>query len=69
MAAFASHPGRVLSREELLRLAPARSEDTLDRSIDSRVTRLRRKLDRDPARPTLIQTVRGGGYVHRPPVV
>lgn len=66
VAAFAIHQGRVLSRDELLRLAPARSGDPFDRSIDSRVTRLRRKLERDPRRPSLIRTVRAVGYIHLP---
>jgi DNA-binding response OmpR family regulator len=64
VAAFATHAGRALSREDLLRLAPARDGDTFDRSIDNRITRLRRKLERDPAKPELIKTVRGAGYIH-----
>ncbi len=64
VAAFALHPGRALGREELMRLAPPRGEDSFDRSIDSRVTRLRRKLERDPAKPELIRTLRGAGYIH-----
>ena len=64
VAAFATHPGRALSREDLLRLAPARDGETYDRSIDNRITRLRRKLERDPAKPELIKTVRGAGYIH-----
>jgi DNA-binding response OmpR family regulator len=63
VAAFATNPGRVLSRGELLRLAPPRGEGCNGRSIDHRVTRLRRKLERNPARPELIKTVRGAGYV------
>lgn len=63
IAAFASNPDRPLTRDELLRLAPAR-DDTNDRSIDSRVARLRQKLvdlklDGDP-----IRTLRGYGYVY-----
>jgi DNA-binding response OmpR family regulator len=70
VAAFALHPGRALSRAELLRLAPPRDggrgggDGVLERSVDNRVARLRRKLEADPARPALIKTVRGGGYVH-----
>jgi DNA-binding response OmpR family regulator len=64
VAAFSAHPGRVLGREDLLRLAPARDEESFDRSIDNRITRLRRKLERDPAKPELIKTVRGAGYLH-----
>lgn len=61
---FARNPGRVFAREELLDLAPPRLDDPFDRSIDSRITRLRRRLERDPAKPDLIKTVRGAGYVH-----
>jgi DNA-binding response OmpR family regulator len=64
VAAFATNPGRVLSRDELMRLAPPRDDDSADRSIDHRVTRLRRKLEADPDHPQLIKTVRGMGYVH-----
>ena len=64
VAAFATNPGRVLTRDELMRLAPPRDDDSNDRSIDHRVTRLRRKLEADPEHPQLIKTVRGIGYVH-----
>ena len=64
VAAFATNPGRVLTRDELMRLAPPRDDDSNDRSIDHRVTRLRRKLEDDPEHPQLIKTVRGVGYVH-----
>ncbi|HSI41440.1 MAG TPA: winged helix-turn-helix domain-containing protein [Xanthobacteraceae bacterium] len=63
VAAFATHPGKLLSREALLRLAPAHGEDPSDRSVDTRITRLRRKLARSGvAAGDLIRTVRGGGY-------
>jgi len=64
VAAFATNPGRVLSRDELMRLAPPRGDDSNDRSIDHRVTRLRRKLEVDPEHPQLIKTVRGTGYTY-----
>ena len=64
VAAFATNPGKVLSRDDLMQLAPPRGEESLDRSIDHRVTRLRRKLEEEPERPQLIKTVRGVGYVH-----
>ena len=64
VAAFSTHPGRALGREDLLRLAPARDDESFDRSIDNRITRLRRKLERDPAKPELIKTVRGAGYLY-----
>jgi DNA-binding response OmpR family regulator len=60
--AFSLNPGKVLTRDELLELAPAESEEAYDRSIDSRITRLRRKLDTEA-----LQTVRGRGYVFHPP--
>jgi DNA-binding response OmpR family regulator len=63
VAAFATHPGKVLGREDLLRLAPPRGEDSFDRSIDNRITRLRKKLEHDPSKPELIKTVRGAGYI------
>lgn len=64
IAAFAANPGKVLSRDELLDLAPSRGDDAFDRSIDSRITRLRRRLEADPAKPEIIKTVRGAGYLH-----
>jgi DNA-binding response OmpR family regulator len=66
LAMLAAHPGQVLTREKLLRLAQGQEVDPLDRSIDIRVTRLRRKLEPDPAHPRLIRTVRGQGYVFAP---
>ena len=64
VAAFALHPDKAMTREELLRLAPPRGEDSFDRSIDNRITRLRRKLETDPTKPALIKTLRGAGYIH-----
>ena len=64
VAAFALHAGKALSRDELMRLAPPRGEAGFDRSIDSRVNRLRRKLEADPAKPGLIKTLHGAGYIH-----
>ncbi|MGF6233230.1 two-component system OmpR family response regulator [Inquilinus ginsengisoli] len=63
VVAFVTHRGRVLSREDLLKLAPGRAEDPYDRSIDGRIMRLRRKLEVDPRGPALIRTVRGVGYI------
>ena len=64
VAALATNPGRVLSRDELMLLAPPRDDDSNDRSIDHRITRLRRKLETDPEHPQLIKTIRGIGYVY-----
>jgi two-component system phosphate regulon response regulator OmpR len=63
LRAFAEHPNRVLSRDQLLEMAHHRSWEPFDRSIDIRIARLRRKLERDPAKPELIKTVRGAGYL------
>ena len=60
---FLSHPNRVLSRDELLDLTRNRKATPFDRSIDVQVGRLRRKIEADPERPTIIKTVRGAGYV------
>jgi two-component system, OmpR family, response regulator len=68
LAAFVSHPQRVLSREQLLDLARGRDAQPFDRSIDVQVSRLRRKIEPDPKEPTFIKTVRGGGYVFTPAV-
>jgi DNA-binding response OmpR family regulator len=63
---LAENPNQVLTRERLLRLPAGEQADPFDRSIDIRVTRLRRKLEDDPANPTLIRTVRGQGYQFTP---
>ena len=60
------NPGRIMSREELLDKLSHREWDPFDRSIDVRITRLRRKIEVDPARPAIIRTVRGVGYVFKP---
>lgn len=65
VTAFARHPDRVFARDELLDLAPSRSDDPFDRSIDHRIARLRRKLGGDGTEQTLIRSIRGRGYVHR----
>jgi DNA-binding response OmpR family regulator len=66
LKAFAEHPKRVLSRERLLDLADARDPDAFDRSIDVRITRIRKKVEPDPANPRFIRTVRGTGYIFQP---
>ena len=60
---FIEHRGHVLNRDQLLELAHDRGWDPFDRSIDIRISRLRRKLERNPSKPELIRTVRGLGYV------
>lgn len=66
LKAFAEHPNRVLSRDQLLDLAHNRDWEPFDRSIDIRITRIRRKIETDPAKPQTIKTVRGVGYIFVP---
>lgn len=63
LVAFVEHPQTVLTRDDLLRLARGRVAQIYDRSIDVLISRLRRKIEDDPAQPRLIKTVRTGGYV------
>ncbi|HEY7843924.1 MAG TPA: response regulator [Bradyrhizobium sp.] len=67
LIAFLDAPQRPLSREHLLQ-ATRIHEDVFDRSIDVQVLRLRRKLESDPASPSIIQTERGIGYIFALPV-
>ncbi|MDR9485479.1 MULTISPECIES: response regulator [Sediminimonas] len=55
-------PRAILSRDQLLDLTAGRSAGPLDRTIDNQISRLRRKIEPDPMHPTLITTVRNGGY-------
>lgn len=64
---FAENPNRPLSRDWLLETTSHRSRDPLDRAIDLRITRLRRKIEPAPEKPTVIRTVRGIGYLFAPP--
>lgn len=66
LSTFVGRPNRVLSRRQLRDLTPGSSREADDRSIDIRIARVRRKIEPDPARPTVIKTVRGFGYVFRP---
>ncbi|MEY2634055.1 MAG: hypothetical protein RIR00_2709 [Pseudomonadota bacterium] len=60
---LASHAGSVLSRDDLLQNLRGIGFDGLDRSIDARISRLRKKIGDDPENPTRIKTVRGKGYL------
>ena len=60
---FAANPKRVLSRERLLELANARDAEAFDRAVDLRIMRIRRKIEPNPAKPAVIRTIRGGGYL------
>ena len=66
LKAFLDHPNQVLSRDRLLNLTRDRDWEPFDRSIDIRITRLRRKIEPDPENPRVIQTVRGAGYMDVP---
>ena len=66
LKAFAEHPNRVLSRDQLLDLAHNRGWEPFDRSIDIRIARIRRKIESNPSKPQVIKTVRGAGYVYQP---
>lgn len=61
-------PQRTLSRDQLLDLARRRAANAFDRSMDTQVSRLRKKIERDPSDPKLIKTVWGGGYIFTPDV-
>jgi DNA-binding response OmpR family regulator len=66
LAAFVARPNRVLSRDMLVDILRGYDRDPFDRSIDNRVTRLRRKIEVEPAAPAYIRTVRGEGYLFNP---
>jgi DNA-binding response OmpR family regulator len=63
---FAAHPHRPLERDWLMQVTSQRKRSPADRAIDLRVTRLRRKIEHNPAAPLAIRTVRGVGYMFVP---
>ena len=68
LAVFVNNANQVLTRDRLLDLARNREAGPFDRTIDVQVGRLRRKLESDPQKPTLIKTVRGSGYIFTPSI-
>jgi two-component system OmpR family response regulator len=68
LQALCERSGRVLSRDQLLDLTQGRVAGSLERSIDVLISRLRRKIERDPHDPEFIKTVRSGGYLFTPTV-
>jgi DNA-binding response OmpR family regulator len=66
LALFARHPRRPLNRDQIMEQAHNRGWDVFDRSIDLRVMRLRRKIERNPDKPEVLKTVRNVGYVFVP---
>jgi DNA-binding response OmpR family regulator len=64
---LAENPNRPLARDWLLEMVSHRDMEVFDRAIDLRITRLRRKIEKDAAHPEAIRTVRGVGYMFVPP--
>lgn len=62
------HPGRLLSRDQLLNYSKGEAHDVYDRSIDVLISRLRRKIEVNARRPDIIKTVRNAGYIFTPTV-
>jgi DNA-binding response OmpR family regulator len=60
---FVTHANRVLSRDQILSLTQHRGWDPFDRSVDIRVTRVRKKIEPNPDKPRFIKTIRGVGYM------
>lgn len=69
LAIFVRHPNKVLDRDRILDLLTGTERSPFDRSIDVRITRLRSKIEPDPASPAFIRTVWGKGYMFCPDAV
>lgn len=63
LLAFLENPNQVLSRDQLMDLAKGRQWEAYDRTVDTQVVRLRRKIEADPKHPKLIKSIRGAGYI------
>jgi two-component system OmpR family response regulator len=63
LRALVENANRVLTRDQLLDLTQKHDAITYDRSVDSQISRLRKKLEIDPRRPRLVKTIRGDGYM------
>jgi DNA-binding response OmpR family regulator len=63
LVALAEHPGRVMSREQLLDAVKGEQLEAFDRSIDVHISRIRAAIEDDPKQPSRIITLRGAGYV------
>ncbi|MEI8303144.1 MAG: winged helix-turn-helix domain-containing protein [Burkholderiales bacterium] len=66
LAYLAGRAGQVVSRDDIMQALRGLEFDGLDRAIDARISRLRRRIGDDPANPTRIRTVRGQGYLFMP---
>jgi DNA-binding response OmpR family regulator len=62
LVALATVPGRVYSRSELINRVRGYEFEGYERTVDSHVKNMRRKIEADPGSPAMIQTVLGGGY-------
>ena len=60
---FVEHPNRVLSRDQILEFAYTNDSPAYDRSVDIRIARLRKKIERHTKSPQWIKTVRNAGYI------
>jgi DNA-binding response OmpR family regulator len=63
LAAFVANPNQVLGRDQLMQLVAGRQWQPYDRTIDQHISRLRRKIERNPKQPELIKSIRGQGYL------
>jgi two-component system OmpR family response regulator len=68
LVVFLGAPNRILSRDQLLDMSRLHSDDVYNRSVDTQIMRLRRKLEADPAKPRYIRTQRHAGYIFSVPV-
>lgn len=68
LQALVARSGTVLTRDQLLDITAGRAAQVFDRSIDNLVSRLRRRIERDPQHPAIIRTVWGEGYMLACPV-
>lgn len=66
MRVFSRRPNEPVSRERLAEELGGASGDVQERAVDVQITRLRRKIERDPKNPRYLQTVRGSGYMLTP---
>ena len=66
MIVVLKHGVEAAKREQLIDWLKGYERDAFDRSIDVRVTRLRRKIEPDPVHPVYIRTIRGQGYLFNP---
>jgi len=66
LLAFIDNPQRVLNRDQLLDITRGRIAGPFDRSIDVQLSRLRKKIEPNPKEPSIIKTVRNGGYIFTP---